>query len=264
MCDQARIYPDTKIYDPFCGSGTILIEAALMASRTAPGLRGFFAAEKFSFIPKSVWETERNEAYKKVDMNVEFHGYGYDISPECVALSRENAKKAGVEKLLTFEVADVRDFGGFEGRGLVVTNPPYGERLLDIKEAEELYKVMGKKFVREKGKKYFEYLSLIFIAIVLYKLIDMLPADISGLKVLVNIATPLIAGFIITFLLHLPAQKIENLLKKAKGFFAKRARGKRSKQLSYIAIECILREDRNGTARDCLLSGNTLASPPPF
>lgn len=155
MCDQARIYPDTKIYDPFCGSGTILIEAALMASRTAPGLRGFFAAEKFSFIPKSVWETERNEAYKKVDMNVEFHGYGYDISPECVALSRENAKKAGVEKLLTFEVADVRDFRGFEGRGLVVTNPPYGERLLDIKEAEELYKVMGKKFVREKGKKYF-------------------------------------------------------------------------------------------------------------
>ncbi len=155
MCDQARIYPDTKIYDPFCGSGTILIEAALMASKTAPGLKGFFAAEKFSFIPKKIWEDERGEAYKKVNTDIEFHGYGYDIDEECVKLSRENAKKAGVEKLLTFEKADIKDFKSFEGRGLVVTNPPYGERLLDIKEAEELYKIMGEKFIREQGKKYF-------------------------------------------------------------------------------------------------------------
>lgn len=155
MCDQAHIYPDTKIYDPFCGSGTILIEAALMASKTAPGLRNFFAAEKYSFIPATVWQKEREEAYKKVNNEIEFHGYGFDIDPECVALSKENAKKAGVDKLLTFKVADIKDFSGFEGRGIVVTNPPYGERLLEIKDAEELYKVMGKKFTREKGKKYF-------------------------------------------------------------------------------------------------------------
>ncbi len=155
MCDQARIYPDTKIYDPFCGSGTILIEAALMATKTAPGLIGFFAAEKYSFIPSEAWAKEREEAYKKIDKNVEFRAYGYDIDPECVKVARENAKKAGVDKFITFEVADSRNFRGFEGRGLVITNPPYGERLLDIKGAEELYKIMGEKFKPEKGKKYF-------------------------------------------------------------------------------------------------------------
>ena len=155
MCDQARIYPDTKIYDPFCGSGTILIEAALMASHTAAGLKGFFAAEKYGFISSEVWAKERAAAYAEVNTDIEFHGYGFDIDPECVKLSRENAEKAGVGKLLTFEVADINDFKGFDGRGLVITNPPYGERLLDIKEAEKLYAVMGKKFVREQGKKYF-------------------------------------------------------------------------------------------------------------
>lgn len=155
MCDQARIYHDTRIYDPFCGSGTLLIEAAMMAASIAPGLHGFFAAEKFSFISAEAWKKEREAAYKEVNTDIEFHGHGYDIDPECIRLSRENAEKAGVGKLLSFEVADVRDFKGFEDRGLVVTNPPYGERLLDVKAAEELYTVMGKSFVRERGKKYF-------------------------------------------------------------------------------------------------------------
>ena len=126
-----------------------------MATSTAPGIKGFFAAEKHSYIDRKVFEQERALAYEKVNTEVDFHGYGFDIDPECVKLSRENAKKAGVEKYLTFSLADVKDFKGFEGRGIVVTNPPYGERLLDIKQAEELYKVMGEKFIREKGKKYF-------------------------------------------------------------------------------------------------------------
>lgn len=155
LCDQAHIYPDTKIYDPFCGSGTILIEAALMATKTAPGLRGFFAAEKFGFVDPNAFAAERAAAYRAVLPEVEFHGYGYDIDPACVELSRENAAKAGVEKYLTFEVADVHDFRLFEGRGIVVTNPPYGERLLDIEQAEGLYRVMGEKFRKEAGKKYF-------------------------------------------------------------------------------------------------------------
>ena len=155
MCDQARIYPDTQVYDPFCGSGTILIEAAMMAAHIAPGLHGFFAAEKFDFISPEAWKREREAAYSEVDTDVEFHGFGYDIDPACVELSRSNAEKAGVSKLLTFKTADIRDFCGFEGRGLVITNPPYGERLLDVNAAEELYGVMGEKFVQERGKKYF-------------------------------------------------------------------------------------------------------------
>lgn len=155
MCDQARIYPDTQLYDPFCGSGTILIEAAMMAAHIAPGLHGFFAAEKFGFLDEKVWKEERASAYSEVDLEVDFHGYGSDIDEDCVTLARDNAEKAGVGKLLSFTKADVKDFAGFEGRGLVITNPPYGERLLDIKAAEELYRVMGEKFVREQGKKYF-------------------------------------------------------------------------------------------------------------
>ncbi len=155
MCDLARIYPDTHIYDPFCGSGTILIEAALMAKKQAPGLRQHFAAERFGFIGESAWREQRAKAMDRILPNIEFTAQGYDIDPKCVKLTLENAKKAGVEKYVKAEVRDVRDFKLPEGRALVITNPPYGERLLDIKAAEELYGVMGKVFVRESGKKYY-------------------------------------------------------------------------------------------------------------
>lgn len=155
MCDLARIYPDTRIYDPFCGSGTILIEAALMAKKQAPGLRQHFAAERFSFVPESVWREQRSAAMDRILPNIEFEAHGYDIDPECVKLTLENAKKAGVERYVTAEVRDICDFKLPEGRTLVITNPPYGERLLDIKAAEKLYGVMGKVFVREPGKKYY-------------------------------------------------------------------------------------------------------------
>ena len=155
MCDLARIYPDTKIYDPFCGSGTILIEAALMAKKQAPGLRQFFAAERFHFIDEKVWRDQRNAALDKILPDIEFEAHGFDIDPECVKLTLENAKKAGVEKYVRASVADIRDFRLPEGRALVITNPPYGERLLDIKAAEDLYGVMGRVFKREQGKKFY-------------------------------------------------------------------------------------------------------------
>lgn len=155
MCDLARIYPDTKIYDPFCGSGTILIEAALMAKKIAPGLRQFFAAERFGFIDEKVWRTERQAAMDKILPSVEFEAHGFDIDPAAIKLTLENAKKAGVEKYVKAEVRDVKDFKLPEGRTLVITNPPYGERLLDIREAENLYKTMGGCFVKEQGKKYY-------------------------------------------------------------------------------------------------------------
>ena len=155
MCDLARIYPDTKLYDPFCGSGTILIEAALMATKTAPGLRRFFAAERFSCIPKECWQQERMRAQDLILHNIDFMAQGYDIDPKSIELTLSNAKKAGVEKYVKASIANVADFKTEEERCLVITNPPYGERLLDVREAEKLYGIMGERFLQENGKKYF-------------------------------------------------------------------------------------------------------------
>ncbi len=155
MCDLARIFPDTQIYDPFCGSGTLLIEAALMATKTAPGLRRFFAAERFNFIPDTVWRQERMRAQDLIIKNVDFKAQGYDIDPACVELTLANAKKAGVEKYVKAAVGDICNFKTPDERLLVITNPPYGERLLDVTQAEGLYKIMGERFDRSKGKKYF-------------------------------------------------------------------------------------------------------------
>ncbi len=155
MCDLARIYPDTKLYDPFCGSGTLLIESALMAAKIAPGLRRYFAAERFSGIPQSAWREERTRAQDLILHNIDFEAHGFDIDPACIELTLANAKKAGVEKYVKAAVGDIRDFKTADERCLVITNPPYGERLLDIRAAEELYKIMGERFIPEKGKKYF-------------------------------------------------------------------------------------------------------------
>lgn len=155
MCDLARIYPDTQMYDPFCGSGTLLIEAALMATKTAPGLRRFFAAERYGFIPEKVWREERTRAQDLIIHNVDFRARGFDIDKNSVELTLQNAKKAGVAKYVSAALGDVRDFTPPEQRCLTVTNPPYGERLLDIKAAEELYSVMGKRFLPGQGRKYY-------------------------------------------------------------------------------------------------------------
>ena len=155
MCDLARIYPDTQMYDPMCGSGTLLIEAALMATATAPGLRRYFAAERFESIPQKAWQNERMRAQDLIRHNIEFSAQGYDIDPNSVELTLANAKKAGVEKYVKAAVGDVKDFKAPDERFLLVTNPPYGERLLDVRAAEELYKVMGERFLEGQGRKYF-------------------------------------------------------------------------------------------------------------
>ena len=155
MCDLARIYPDTLFFDPFCGSGTLLIESALMATNIAPGLRRFFAAERFSFLQDKIWREERTRAQDLIRHNIDFKAQGFDIDPACVELTLANAKKAGVEKYVKASVANVKDFTPPKERCLTVTNPPYGERLLDVKEAEELYKIMGERFVRGDGQKYY-------------------------------------------------------------------------------------------------------------
>jgi putative N6-adenine-specific DNA methylase len=128
--------------DPFCGSGTIPIEAALIAKNRAPGLDRSFAAQKWKNIPSSIWMTAADEA-----MDKEFHGnydiWGGDIDPEAVALSRHNAQLAGVDECIRFEVSDAGKFHRDSEYGQLVTNPPYGERLLDRQQAEALYASFG-------------------------------------------------------------------------------------------------------------------------
>ena len=155
MCDQARIYPDTQFLDPFCGSGTLLIEASMMAAKIAPGLNRYFAAERFDFINEKVWQNARTEAMDKVNRKIEFSARGFDIDKNAVELTLANAQKAGVKGFIDARVADIKDFKVPDGRSLTITNPPYGERLLDVKQAEELYKTMGEVFVKQQGSKYF-------------------------------------------------------------------------------------------------------------
>ncbi|MDD6160822.1 MAG: class I SAM-dependent RNA methyltransferase [Oscillospiraceae bacterium] len=129
--------------DPFCGSGTIPIEAALIAKNRAPGLNRSFAAQKWSWLPSGLWLDAADEA-----MDKEFHGnyeiWGGDIDPAAVELARHNARLAEVDDIVRFEVSDATKFhwGGLRGR--IVTNPPYGERLMEKAEAEELYRAFGR------------------------------------------------------------------------------------------------------------------------
>ena len=129
--------------DPFCGSGTIPIEAALIAKNRAPGLNRNFAAQRWGWLPSRLWMDADDEA-----QDAEFHGsydiWGGDIDPAAVELSRHNARLAGVEDTVRFQVADAAGFRRTEPAGRVVTNPPYGERLLEKEEAEGLYRAFGK------------------------------------------------------------------------------------------------------------------------
>ena len=129
--------------DPFCGSGTIPIEAALIAKNRAPGLNRTFSAQKWSWLDKKLWMEAADEA-----MDKEFHGdyeiWGGDLDPAAVELARHNAALAEVDDVVRFDVDDARTFhwGGLYGR--VVTNPPYGERIMERREAEELYRAFGR------------------------------------------------------------------------------------------------------------------------
>ena len=154
LCMLARIFPDTALCDPFCGSGTILIEAAMIAKNMAPGLKRRFAAEKFEFIGEDVFRKQREAALGQI-RQAEFKAYGSDIDEKAVELTLANAKKAGVDKLINAKICDVKDLSLPEGRLKVITNPPYGERLLNIKAAEDLYSILGEKLQPQNGKGYF-------------------------------------------------------------------------------------------------------------
>ncbi|HIZ48636.1 MAG TPA: class I SAM-dependent RNA methyltransferase [Candidatus Gemmiger excrementavium] len=142
IADLGRVRRDSLVQDPFCGSGTLVIEAAQKALNLAPGLRRRFAAEHFSFVPPEAWAQQRQKALEEVRKDAAFEGVGYDIDPAAVALANANAKLAGVGERCRFEVADVKDFAPAQN-ATVLTNPPYGERLGDASEAAALARTLG-------------------------------------------------------------------------------------------------------------------------
>lgn len=152
--DLMRVRRARQVCDPCCGSGTLLIEAALAARGIAPGLRRRFSAMQWGSVPQTVWKEERERAQSLEHPDSPFRGWGGDIDGEMLRLTRENAEKAGVGACLSVRRADLRDFRPEGEQGIVLCNPPYGERLLDIRAAEELYRVMGQVFVPKPGWSY--------------------------------------------------------------------------------------------------------------
>ena len=144
IIDLARVRADTVVCDPMCGSGTFLIEAAYKALNVAPGLRRNFIAQKWDIIDEKLWQEERANAMDLIDRKGKFAGFGFDIDDMAVELTRDNAKKAGVGSKLTVKQQDIAKFKAIDN-ATTICNPPYGERLLQIREAEELYKKLGEK-----------------------------------------------------------------------------------------------------------------------
>lgn len=145
MVTLSRFRGKDPFRDPFCGSGTIAIEAALIAKNRAPGLDRSFDAQKWHFLDSNIWLTAAEEA-----MDREFHGaydiWGGDIDPRAIRIAQENAVKAGVEDCVRFECSDVKNLRCTGEYGQIVTNPPYGERLLEQEEARSLSRTFGKVY----------------------------------------------------------------------------------------------------------------------
>ena len=155
IVNLARVKRDATLIDPCCGSGTILIEGAMRALNIAPGLNRSFPSEDWSFAPKSVWDTERECAGDNVNKDVAFEAFGFDIDDRALTLTMKNAQKAGVDHLITARKRDIADFKFETEKGIVICNPPYGERISEWKESDQLCKTMGGVFVPKKDFSYY-------------------------------------------------------------------------------------------------------------
>lgn len=140
---------DRILVDPFCGSGTFPIEAAMMAANIAPGRnREFLSQEWDNLIPRKIWYEACEEADDLVDLSVETQIQGYDADEEVIAIARANAKRAGVEKLIHFQRRPVAELNHPKKYGFLITNPPYGERLEEKEALPALYKQIGEAYQR--------------------------------------------------------------------------------------------------------------------
>ena len=140
-------HADRILVDPFCGSGTFPIEAAMMAAHIAPGLSRSFLAQSWThLIPETLWEQGREEAREEVDLSVETDIQGYDIDGEVIRAARENARRAGVDGLIHLQERPVAQLSHPKKYGFIVTNPPYGERLEEKASLPALYRELGERF----------------------------------------------------------------------------------------------------------------------
>lgn len=138
---------DRILVDPFCGSGTFPIEAAMMAANMAPGMNRSFLAENWkNMIPKKEWYDCMDEANDLVNLQVETDIQGYDMDPHMVSIARENARLAGVDHLIHFQQRDVAALSHPKKYGFIITNPPYGERLEEKENLKPLYATIGQRF----------------------------------------------------------------------------------------------------------------------
>lgn len=137
---------DMPFVDPTCGSGTLAIEAALIGRNLAPGLTRSFAIEKMDWFDAELSDTIRDEAEDQADYDSVLDIHGYDIDPRMVKIAQENAKHAGLSQDITFETLDLADWRPKTEQGVLVANPPYGERLGELDAAEALYKEMGELY----------------------------------------------------------------------------------------------------------------------
>ena len=143
IVDLARVRTSDTVVDPFCGSGTILIEAALKAANIAPCMNRRFAAMNWGFFDKKVWDDAFAEAKAAVRSDCGFEAFGFDIDPDAVKLTTENAQKAGVSDYIRITKRDIKDFHYPGNPVKIITNPPYAERMGELPEAKELYRTMG-------------------------------------------------------------------------------------------------------------------------
>ena len=157
MVKLARYRGKGDFCDPFCGSGTIAIEAALAALNRAPGLYRSFAAENWAFFDPALWRQARADALV-AEYTGDYHITASDIDPRAIQIAQENAVRAGVEHIIDFRVADAAAFSQKTERGVIVTNPPYGERLLDVQQAEDLYRRFGAALSRPGNEGWSLYL----------------------------------------------------------------------------------------------------------
>lgn len=135
------------LVDPFCGSGTIPIEAAMMAANMAPGMNRSFTAEKWGhIIGRKNWYEAVDEASEMIDADIETDIQGYDIDEEMISIARTNARLAGVDKLIHFQKRDAAQLSHPKKYGFLITNPPYGERLSDASEMPALYRMLGERY----------------------------------------------------------------------------------------------------------------------
>ena len=134
---------DLPLLDPMCGTGTLLIEAAMIARNIAPGSNRNFAAEKWDIIPENYWIDVRDEAFSMEDYDREVKIYGSDIDEATIEIARKNIQKAGVEDDIVLECKNFLDVEVDSPYGAMITNPPYGDRLLDEEAVERLYRLLG-------------------------------------------------------------------------------------------------------------------------